>query len=98
MRFRGGGSILRILRDRLGLLGSRVASPSPSLASPTGRKRPLKRSRPPTPNPYPPPWYASRGRGGMLVLALIFLIAVYLVLRSLGALRPGRVAPSGEFV
>lgn len=34
----------------------------------------------------------------MIVLALIFVLAAFVVLINLGALQPGRVAPSGEFV
>ncbi|HSH79441.1 MAG TPA: hypothetical protein VLA19_13040, partial [Herpetosiphonaceae bacterium] len=40
----------------------------------------------------------ERGRAGMLVLALIGLLVVFLLLQGLGALRPGQTAPSGEFV
>lgn len=43
-------------------------------------------------------WYTSRGRSGLLVLALIALLLALLVLINLGALQPGRAAPSGEFV
>ena len=62
---------------------------SPTLAA--ARRRP-------TPTTQYRRWLASRGQAGMLVLALIGLLVLFLLLQNVGALRPGRAAPSGEFV
>lgn len=44
------------------------------------------------------PWYASRGRPGLIILALIFAIALWLVLQNLGLLTAAPPVASGEFV
>ena len=44
------------------------------------------------------PWYLSRGRPGILALALIALLGITILLITFGALQPGQTAPSNEFV
>jgi tetratricopeptide (TPR) repeat protein len=74
----------------LAVLGSAWLSRRDSLPGP--RSRDLR-----APNP-PVPWYASRGRAGTIVLALIVLIALLLILANLGVFNPRATAPAGEFV
>ena len=87
MRVRGWGSVRRIL-DRL---------PTPRLPA-IGPQAQALRPRTLGAASQSSSWYASRGRLGTLLLALIAFLAALLVLMNVGALRPGRVAPSGEFV
>lgn len=44
------------------------------------------------------PWYASRGRSGYAVIALIGIVLVWLLLNNLGVLTRAPVAPPGDFV
>ncbi len=75
----------------------RILQRSPVPALP-GRSRPSSAGSSYPPSSEPPPWIAARGRAGIVVLALIILLALSVMLLNLGALQPGRVAPSDEFV
>lgn len=48
--------------------------------------------------PRPVPWYAARGRRGYVLLALIALLAGFLLLNSLGLLAARPAVPPDEFV